>query len=195
MLRNPCSASKNLRILARRACHRRSRRSLTRQPAEARPRASQRLTRQPAEVLPSNASARRGFSTQRDSPPSSSPPKSPVSNTSARRGPGRNRASETSLRRAKQRLSHLTMGSRYQSKTALFGPKTRSSTMSPLRHRSLFGAEKCAMEKRVLWRVRVLVAREVELRVISPQSHSSQYACLGKVGSGLVMWPRCPKRF
>ena len=36
------------------------------------------------------------------------------------------------------------MGSRYLSKTALFGPKTRSSAMSPLRHRSLFGAEKCA---------------------------------------------------
>ena len=63
VLRNPCSASKNLRIPARRACHRRSHRSLTRQPAEARPRASQRLTRQPAEVLSSNASARRGFST------------------------------------------------------------------------------------------------------------------------------------
>ena len=60
-----------------------------------------------------------------------SPPKSPVSNTSARRGPGRNRTSETSLRRATQRLNHLTMGSRYLSKTALFGPKT----VSPRCHR------------------------------------------------------------
>ena len=49
-----------------------------------------------------------------------------------------------SLWRAAQRLNHLTMGSRYLSKTALFGRKTRSSAMSPLRHRSLFGAEKCA---------------------------------------------------
>ena len=82
------------------------------------------------------------------------------------------------------------MDSRYQSQTALFGPKTVSLRC----HRfvtALFGAEKCAMEKRV----RVLVAREVELRDIFPQSHSCQYACLGKVGSGLVMRPRCPKRF
>ena len=50
VLRNPYSASKNLRIPARRACHRRSHRSLTRQPAEAQPRVSQCLTRQPAEV-------------------------------------------------------------------------------------------------------------------------------------------------
>ena len=78
------------------------------------------------------------------------------------------------------------MTSRYLSKTALFGPKTVS-----LRRHRLFGAEKCAMEKRVC----VLVAREVELRDIFPQSHSCQYACLGKVGSGLVMWLRCPKRF
>ena len=77
------------------------------------------------------------------------------------------------------------MGSRYLSKTALFGPKTVShpdvTASSPLS----FGAEKCAkgLEKRV----HVLVAREVELRDIYPQSHSCQHACLGKVGSGLVM--------
>ena len=37
-----------------------------------------------------------------------SPPKSPVSNTSARRGPGRNRTSETSLPRATPKPSHHT---------------------------------------------------------------------------------------
>ena len=60
MLRNPFSSPKNLRIPARRACHRRS---LTRQPAEAHHGVSQCLTRQPAEdqapeVLPRNTAAR-----------------------------------------------------------------------------------------------------------------------------------------
>ena len=66
VLRNPCSASKNLRIPARRARHRRSHRSLTRQPAEARPQSqpvsdapARRGARQPAEAFPRNATARR----------------------------------------------------------------------------------------------------------------------------------------
>ena len=91
---------------------------------------------------------------------------SPVSNTSARRGPGRNRASETLLRRAAQRLNHLTTGSRYLSKTALFGPKT----VSPRCHRFVsFGAEKCAMEKRVR-----VVAREFSVEDFYPHcQHAS----------------------
>ena len=103
---------------------------------------------------------------------------SPVSNTSARRGPGRNRTFETLLRRPTQRLSHLTMGSRYQSQTALFGPKTVSHPDVTASSPPSFRAEKCAkgLEKRV----HVLVAREVELRDIFPHSHSCQHACLGR---------------
>ena len=66
VLRNPCSASKNLRIPARRARHRRCHRSLTRQPAEARPQSqpvsdapARRGARQPAEAFPRDATARR----------------------------------------------------------------------------------------------------------------------------------------
>ena len=49
--------------------------------------------------------------------------------------------------------------------------------LSPLRHRSLWGRK---VREFVYW----------QHRVIFPQSHSCRYACLGKVGSGLVMWPR-----
>ena len=117
-------------------------------------------------MLPGNASARRGSPTKSVSPLNSS---SPVSNTSAHWG-----GIEPPKRRYGERLAI--------SQTALFGPKTVSLRC----HRFVtlsFGAEKCAkgLEKRVL------VAREVELRDISPQSHSCQHACLGKVGSGLVV--------